>query len=206
MTPLSKTIVGIVAVAIALILLLRLQGCTREQDAVFNAAAKAAEDTAAVLLPLMNAEKTRADSADARRQRAEQRVSQAESRADSIANTRQRIIERIRTVTVPEDARQFTEPRDEIIASQQDEIGELRGALTEAHVAFVEADSARSALGMALSLSERRAQVALDALAQRPTRRWYAPKVVVGPSGIVSQRDWQIHYGFGVTVGWTLSL
>lgn len=207
----ARNLLVIASVIVALIFaLLWYQGRKSTKQTIFDAAAKAAEDTAAVLKPQIAAEQERADSADARRERAEQRMIAAEARADSIAVARRIIIERIITDTVPEDSRRYTEPRDAVIASQQEEIGELRTALDEARVALIEADTAQRSLERALTLANRRAEVALAALAQRPSNRWYIPTLGFGYSATVSRREFmkegriEIHDGPSLSAVWSI--
>lgn len=202
----------IIALAIALFVFVILwyQGRQSTKRTAFDIAAKAVEDSAAVWRPILEAEKARADTAEKRWREAEVEVGLAMDRADSISASRQRVIREIVERPVPEDARQYTDPLHAVIESQDDEISELRSAVASANTALAHADTALSAERNARVLAERTADAALEALAMRPTERWYIPTIGLGYSATVSRRELvkngrvEIHDGPSISAVWKI--
>ncbi len=201
----SRTLILVAGVVVLAFVLLRMQGCQRDADTRFEQAAKAAEDSAAVWRVRADSAQAVADSASVRRERAEVRADQAEARADSIRVIGGAVRTRIVHVEVPAEAVPFTAPRDTLIALLTDENTELRTVVAEKDSALIEASSEADALRRVVALHEQSIGVLEEALAMRPSRRWWVPKLTVGYAGIVDRQTREIRDGPGVSVGWEVS-
>lgn len=201
----SRTLILIAGVVVLAFGLLWYQGCQRDADTRFEQAAKAAEDSAAAWKALADSAAAEADSANVRRGRAEQRADQAEARADSIRVRSVEVRTRIVHVEVPAEAVPFTAPRDTLIALLTDENAELRTVVAEKDSALLEATMESDALRQANALLTQSVGVLEEALAMRPSRRWWMPKLTVGYAGIVDRQTREIRDGPGVSVGWEVS-
>lgn len=203
----SRNLIGLIAGAVVLVLgLLWWQGRARDASTRFEQAARAAEDSAAVWKAAADSGKVEADSAHARRERAEQRADLAEARADSIRVIRGEVRTRIVTVEVPADALPFTAPRDTLIALLTAENTELRLVVAAKDTALAEASTEATSLRQANALLEQSVGVLEEALAMRPSRRWWVPKITAGYSAIVDRQTREIRDGPGISLGWEVSV